>query len=103
MANPVKRIEKVIRSRKDGDPSSSYVAKLFSRGRGKISQKFGEEAVETIVAALSEKDEALVGEAADLVFHLLILLADRGIAFADVVAELERREGISGLNEKAGR
>ena len=97
------RLEAVIASRRDADPAISYVAKLHARGVGKIAQKLGEEAVETIIAALSEDREALVGEAADLVFHLLVLLGARDIAFADVLAELERREGVSGVAEKASR
>ena len=103
MANTLTRLEKVIKSRKDGDSGKSYVAKIFGKGRLKIAQKFGEESVETIIAALSEDDDAVVGEAADALFHLLILLADRDIPISDVLAELERREGKSGLDEKASR
>lgn len=103
MANTLTRLEKVIKSRKDGDAGKSYVAKIFGKGRLKIAQKFGEESVETIIAALKEDDEALVGEAADALFHLLILLADRGVPISDVLDELERREGKSGLSEKASR
>lgn len=103
MTDTLTRLESVIRSRKDGDPAASYVAKLFARGRGKIAEKLGEEATETIVAALSESDKALTGEAADLLFHLLVLLAERDVPLADVLAELDRREGVSGLAEKASR
>lgn len=103
MAKTLTRLESVIRDRKNSGGKSSYVAKLLGKGRGKVAQKFGEEAVETIVAALAEDDEALVGEAADTLFHLLILLAERDIPLADVLAELERREGMSGLAEKAAR
>lgn len=103
MADTLARLETIIRSRKGGDASASYVAKLIGKGRKKTAQKFGEEAVETIVAALTEDDTALVGEAADTLFHLLILLAERDIAFEDVLAELDRREGVSGLDEKAAR
>ncbi|QLC25780.1 phosphoribosyl-ATP diphosphatase [Parasphingopyxis algicola] len=103
MAKTLTRLESVIRARKNGDGKSSYVAKLLGKGRQKVAQKFGEEAVETIVAALAEDDDALVGEAADALFHLLILLAERDIPLADVLAELERREGVSGLAEKAAR
>ncbi|MEM8695627.1 MAG: phosphoribosyl-ATP diphosphatase [Pseudomonadota bacterium] len=103
MADTLTRLETIIRSRKGGDPKTSYVAKLLGKGREKVAQKFGEEAVETIVAALAEDDDALVGEAADALFHLLILLAERDIPIADILAELDRREGVSGLSEKAAR
>jgi phosphoribosyl-ATP pyrophosphohydrolase len=103
MAKTLTRLETTIHARKGGNAGSSYVAKLMGKGREKVAQKFGEEAVETIVAALAEDDAALVGEAADTLFHLLILLAERDVALADVLAELERREGVSGLAEKAAR
>lgn len=103
MAHTLTRLERIIHDRKDGNPSKSYVAKLFGKGREKIAQKFGEESVETIVAALVEDDAALAAEAADALFHLLILLAERDVPLADVLAELERREGMSGLDEKARR
>ncbi|NBR32262.1 MAG: phosphoribosyl-ATP diphosphatase [Sphingomonadaceae bacterium] len=103
MADTLFRLEDTIRARRTADPSASYVAKLTARGRGKIAQKLGEEATETIIAALSEDDKALTGEAADLLFHLLVLLADRDVALADVLAELDAREGLSGLAEKAAR
>lgn len=97
------RLEAVIASRREADPGSSYVAKLNAKGVGKIAQKLGEEATETVIAALTEGREALVGEAADLVFHLLVLLNAKGVALADVLAELDRREGTSGIAEKASR
>ncbi|MEO6093777.1 MAG: phosphoribosyl-ATP diphosphatase [Novosphingobium sp.] len=97
------RLEATIASRRTADPSSSYVAKLHAKGLPKITQKFGEEAVETIVAALAEDREALVGEVADLLFHLMVLLAAKGVPLAEVLAELNRREGTSGLAEKAHR
>ena len=103
MADTLFRLEETIRARRVADPSASYVAKLTARGRGKIAQKLGEEATETIIAALSEDDRALTGEAADLMFHLLVLLADRGVTLAEVLAELDAREGVSGLAEKAAR
>ena len=86
-----------------GSAETSYVASLAAKGRGKIAQKFGEEAVETVIAAMSEDDPALVGEASDLIFHLTVLLAERGIAWADVAAEIDRRHGTSGHTEKASR
>lgn len=101
--NSLSRLEQTIIARRDADPSSSYVARLRAKGRGKMAQKFGEEAVETVIAALSEDKAALTGEAADLMFHLIVLLADSGVSLADVCAELDRREGISGLDEKASR
>ncbi|WP_267387051.1 phosphoribosyl-ATP diphosphatase [Sphingomonas sp. GC_Shp_3] len=96
-------LEATIRARKGADPASSYVAKLFGKGRAKIAQKVGEEATEVVIAAVSETPEALTGEAADLLFHLLVLLADAGLSLEDVRAELRRREGLSGLAEKAAR
>ena len=97
------RLYEVIESRRGADPSSSHTAKLFRKGTAKIAQKLGEEAVETVIAALSGDKAALTGEAADLLFHLIALLADCGVSLADVRAELDRREGVSGLDEKAAR
>lgn len=100
------RLEQTIRARRSADPDNSYVAGLRAKGRAKMAQKLGEEAVETVIAALSDGDGAkaeLTGEAADLLFHLLILLADCDISLADVCAELDRRDGVSGLVEKAAR
>ena len=93
----------VIAARKGADPKSSYTAKLFARGAPKIAQKLGEEAVETVIAALSEDRAAVTAESADLLYHLLVLWAERGVAPEDVWAELARREGVSGLAEKASR
>ena len=92
-----------VAGRKGADPATSYTAKLFSRGRGKIAQKLGEEAVETVIAALSETPERVASESADLLYHLLVLWADCGVAPADVWAELERRQGTSGIAEKNAR
>ena len=97
------RLEATIAARRGADPDSSYVAKLNAKGIGKISQKLGEEAVETVIAALSQDRQALVGEAADLLFHLLVLLGAKDVPLADVLAELDRREGTSGIAEKASR
>jgi phosphoribosyl-ATP pyrophosphohydrolase len=96
-------LEAVIRARKSADPATSYVAKLFAKGRAKIAQKVGEEATETVIAAIGDDKAALTGEAADLIFHLLVLLADAGVSLDDVRAELKRREGVSGIEEKASR
>jgi phosphoribosyl-ATP pyrophosphohydrolase len=103
MSDTLEKLEATIRSRRSADPATSYVAKLFAKGRPKIAQKLGEEAVETVIAALSGDREQVIGEAADLLFHLTMLLAEADIPLADVLAELERREGVSGLAEKASR
>ena len=99
----LKHLEAVIAQRATASPDESYVAKLNARGTGKIAQKLGEEATETVIAALTEGREELMGEAADLLFHLLVLLGNKGVPLADVLAELERREGVSGIAEKAAR
>ena len=92
-----------IADRRNADPQKSYVARLHAAGPPLIARKLGEEAVETIVAALTADAAALTSEAADLIFHLLVLLDARGVALADVTAELARREGVSGIAEKAAR
>ncbi len=97
------RLEATIARRLAGDPDASYVASLAARGLPVIARKLGEEAVEAVVAALAGNDDELVGEAADLLFHLAVVLAARAIPLARVMAELERREGTSGLEEKASR
>ncbi len=93
----------VVLARRDGDPQASYVARSFAKGRAKIAQKVGEEAVEAVIAAERGDRDELIQESADLLFHLLILWADAGIAPADVLAALEKRRGTSGLEEKANR
>jgi phosphoribosyl-ATP pyrophosphohydrolase len=103
MSATLHTLESTITGRRGADPATSYVAKLFAKGRPKIAQKLGEEAVETVIAALSDDPRAVTGEAADLLFHLLVLLADCGVPLDDVLAELDRREGVSGLAEKAAR
>jgi len=103
MAGTLEKLETVIAQRRIADPTLSYVAKLTARGRGKIAQKLGEEAVETVIAAMQGDRAAVTSEAADLLFHLLVLLADVGVPLAAVLAELDRREGRSGLVEKAAR
>jgi phosphoribosyl-ATP pyrophosphohydrolase len=97
------RLSATIRARRGADPESSYVARLLSKGRERIAQKLGEEAVEAVIAATKGDPDGFKGEAADLVFHLAVLLESMGLSFDDVLAELERREGISGLAEKAAR
>lgn len=96
-------LEQTIRQRRTADPSTSYVAKLSARGRAKIAQKVGEEAVEAVIAAMAGDSDGVVGESADLIFHLMLLLADMDIAFDRVLDELDRREGVSGIAEKASR
>jgi phosphoribosyl-ATP pyrophosphohydrolase len=93
----------LIEARRTGDPASSYVARSFAKGRAKLAQKVGEEAVETVIAAIGGDREAVIAESADLLFHLLMLWADAGVAPADVLAALEQRRGTSGLDEKARR
>ncbi|MFT4056528.1 MAG: phosphoribosyl-ATP diphosphatase [Novosphingobium sp.] len=97
------RLEATIAERRAADPDSSYVARLNAKGLRKIAQKLGEEATETVIAALTEDHQALVGEAADLIFHLMVLLGAKDVPLADVLAELDRREGVSGIAEKAAR
>lgn len=97
------RLEATIAARRGADPEVSWVARLHQRGVPVIARKLGEEAVETVVAALTGSREELVGEAADTLFHLLVLLGAKGVPLAEVLAELERREGTSGIAEKAGR
>lgn len=93
----------VILERRKADPDKSYVAKRFKQGTAKIAQKFGEEAVETVVAAMREDRDEVIDESADMIFHWLLLLADVGVKPQEVMKELEGRAGISGLDEKALR
>ena len=101
--DPLTRLEQTVTARLAADPETSYVAKLHARALPVIARKLGEEAVETVIAALSGSREELVGEGADLLFHLTVLLAEKGVSLAEVMAELDRREGVSGLTEKASR
>jgi len=97
------RLWQVIKSRRGADPQTSYTARLFARGRTKIAQKLGEEAVEAVIEGVRGDRAKLVGESADLLYHLFVLWADTGVSPSDVAAELTRREGTSGLDEKRGR
>ena len=97
------RLAATIAARRDADPATSWVAKLHAGGVPVIARKLGEEAVETVVAALVGSREELIGEAADTLFHLLVLLEAKGVPLAEVLAELERREGTGGIAEKARR
>ena len=102
-AETLERLFATIRARKGGDPETSYTAKLFARGRSKIAQKLGEEAVECVIEGMLGDKDKLREESADLLYHLLVLWADLGLEPAEVWAEIERRRGMSGIEEKAGR
>ena len=99
----LQRLSETILARKAADPESSWTAKLLARGPEKCAEKFGEEAIEAIIEAVKGDRVKLTSEAADVVYHLLVMLASRDVSLADVVAELERREGVSGIAEKAAR
>jgi phosphoribosyl-ATP pyrophosphohydrolase len=99
----LERLFLVIESRKGADPASSYSAKLLAEGKGRIAKKLGEEATETVIAAAAGTPAEVARESADLLYHLLVLWAAAGVDPADVWAELARREGTSGLAEKAAR
>ena len=102
-AETVDRLAATIEARKGADPSSSYTAKLLSESVDRRAKKFGEEAVETVIAAISGDRDALAAESADVIYHWLVLLAGAGIGLDEVAARLEAREGRSGLEEKASR
>jgi phosphoribosyl-ATP pyrophosphohydrolase len=97
------KLAAVLESRKGADPESSYVAKLYSKGLDAILKKIGEEATETVMAAKDGEAEKIVYETADLWFHTLVLLSQQGLGPRQVLAELERRFGLSGIEEKASR
>jgi phosphoribosyl-ATP pyrophosphohydrolase len=101
--HPLDRLFATIAARKGGDPSSSYTAKLLSEGVERCAKKFGEEAVETVIAAMSADKAAIAAESADVLYHLAVLLAATGVTPDDVYAVLTAREGQSGLAEKASR
>ena len=103
MTTALERLAETIASRKGADPDTSWTAKLFSKGAEKCAEKFGEEAVEAIIEAVKGDRAKLTAEAADVIYHLLVMLAARDVTLADVLAELERREGTSGVAEKAAR
>ena len=92
-----------IEARKGADPDASWTAKLLSKGPEKCAEKFGEEAVEAIIEAVKGDKTALTGEAADVLYHLLVMLAACDVSLSDVMGELERRQGTSGIAEKASR
>ena len=97
------RLAATIDARKGADPDNSWTAKLLAKGPEKCAEKFGEEAVEAIIEAVKGDRERLTSEAADVLYHLLVMLTARDVTLADVLAELERREGMSGIAEKANR
>ena len=97
------RLHAVIDSRRGADPASSYTAKLLDKGPKKVAQKLGEEAVEAVIEAVAGDREGLAGESADLLYHLLVLWSATGVKPEEVWAELARREGMSGIEEKARR
>ena len=97
------RLAATIAARKGADPETSWTAKLLAKGPEKCAEKFGEEAVEAIIEAVKGDREKLTYEAADVLYHLLVMLAARDVALEDVLAELDRRHGTSGLAEKAAR
>jgi phosphoribosyl-ATP pyrophosphohydrolase len=99
----LQRLEREIAARKGADPGASYVASLFARGQDAILKKIGEEATEAVIASKGGSAAAVVHETADLWFHCLVMLSWHGLSAGDVLAELERREGVSGHVEKAGR
>ena len=99
----LERLAATIDSRRGADPSSSWTAQLLAKGPEKCAEKFGEEAVEAIIEAVKGDRDRLTAEAADVLYHLVVMLAARGVSLTDVLAELERREGTSGLAEKAAR
>ncbi len=103
MSDILQQLAEVLEARKGADPDSSYVAKLYSKGLDAILKKVGEEATETILAAKGDSKEHLVYETADLWFHTLVLLAQQGLGPDAVLKELDRRFGLSGLDEKAAR
>jgi len=103
MSDILERLADVVESRKGADPSASYVSRLLAEGEDAVLKKLAEEATETVMACKDGDRRRIVSETADLWFHCLILLAHYGLRPSDVLAELRRREGISGLDEKAAR
>jgi len=99
----LEHLYQVIEEHSGGDPKESYVAKRMKQGTAKISQKLGEEAVETVIAAMQSDKKEVVAESADMIFHWLLLMVDQRVPLSDVMDELTRREGMSGLEEKKRR
>ena len=103
MSDTLERLFKTIEARRGADPDSSWTAKLLAKGPEKAAKKFGEEAIEAMIEAVKGDRARLTAEAADVLYHLLVMLAARDVQLADVMVELDRREGTSGIEEKAGR
>ena len=103
MTGVLERLAATVAARRGADPAGSHTARLLARGPEKCAEKFGEEAVEAIIEAAKGDRERLTAEAADVLYHLLVMLAARDLSLGDVLAELERREGVSGVDEKAAR
>lgn len=103
MSDVLNRLAELLQQRKSADPTTSYVAKLYAKGLDSILKKVGEEAAETIIAAKDGQREAIVYETADLWFHTLVMLAHQGIQPQEILDELARREGLSGIEEKNAR
>ena len=103
MTHTLDRLAATIAARKGADPDSSWTAKLLAKGPEKCAEKFGEEAIEAIIEAVKGDRPKLASEAADVLYHLLVMLAARNVDLAEVLTELDRREGQSGLSEKAAR
>ena len=101
--NTLNDLAATIAERAKADPESSWTAKLLAKGPEKCAEKFGEEAIEAIIEAVKDNREGLISESADVLFHLLVMLQSRGVALSDVMAELARRQGQSGIAEKASR
>lgn len=100
---PLQRLAQTIEARKDADPDTSWTANLLAQGPLKASEKFGEEAIEAVIEAVKGDTDRLTAEAADVLYHLLVMCAARGVSLADIEAELVRREEQSGIDEKAQR
>ncbi len=101
--NTLDKLAATIQARKSADPESSWTAKLLAAGPEKVAEKFGEEAIEAIIAAVKGNRQALTAEAADVLYHLLVMLASCDVPLTDVLRELERRQGVSGIDEKSSR
>lgn len=103
MSDALTRLAATIQARKTADPETSWTARLLAAGPEKAAEKFGEEAVEAVIEAVKGDRDRLTAEAADVLYHLLVMLAARDVTLADLLSELERREGVSGVTEKASR
>ena len=103
MTHSIDRLAATIAARVGADPDSSWTAKLLAKGPEKCAEKFGEEAIEAVIACVKNDRENLTYEAADVIYHLAVMLAARGVALDEVMAELDRRAGVSGIAEKASR